>query len=106
MGITEKSMAGNAEWLEAKSKEEGVTSTASGLMYKVLKSGDAAGPSPSVSTPCLCHYHGTLTNGTVFDSSENRGTPIEFAPNQVLLTWEGATYLLRPREGATYLPDG
>merc|ERR1711865_975770 len=77
MGRSRKSMAGNAEWLEAKSKEEGVTSTASGLMYKVLKSGDATGPSPSVSTPCLCHYHGTLTNGTVFDSSENRGNAVD-----------------------------
>merc|ERR1712086_454860 len=90
-----KTMAGNAEWLEAKSKEEGVTSTASGLMYKVLKSGDAAGPSPSVSTPCLCHYHGTLTNGTVFDSSENRGTPIEFAPNQVIGAWTEAMQLMK-----------
>merc|ERR1711907_908964 len=88
-------MSGNAEWLESKAKEEGVISLPSGLMYKVLKSGDGAGPSPSASTPCLCHYHGTLTNGTVFDSSEGRQQPITFAPNQVIKAWTEAMQIMK-----------
>ena len=50
------------------------------------------GAKPLVSTPCSCHYEGTLIDGTVFDSSYKRGTPSTFAPNQVIKArgWRGA----------------
>ena len=54
----------------------------SGLMYKVLQEGTGL-VSPTANTPCACHYHGTLINGDVFDSSVQRGSPTTFAPNQV-----------------------
>ena len=85
----------NEEWLAAKAKEEGVIVLDSGLMYKVLQEGPAGGQSPTASTPCSCHYHGTLTNGTVFDSSVNRGEPTTFAPNQVIKAWTEAMQLMK-----------
>ena len=50
---------------------------------QVLKSGPEDGPQPAASTPCSCHYKGTLMDGTEFDSSYSRGEPTTFAPNQV-----------------------
>mmetsp|Transcript_54329 Transcript_54329/g.90146 ORF Transcript_54329/g.90146 Transcript_54329/m.90146 type:complete len:138 (+) Transcript_54329:25-438(+) len=87
-------MPNNTEWLAAKGKEDGVTTLPSGLMYKVLKEG-AGGPSPQADTPCSCHYHGTLIDGTVFDSSVNRGSPTTFAPNQVIKAWTEAMQLMK-----------
>ena len=56
-------------WLAANAQEEGVTTLASGLQYKVLqRSADASPKSPLKDTPCECHYRGTLMDGTEFDS--------------------------------------
>jgi len=49
---------------------------------------------PTVSTPCLCHYAGTLIDGTKFDSSYDRGEPTQFAPNQVIRGWTEAMQLM------------
>lgn len=67
---------------------------------------NASGKTPLVSTPCACHYAGTLTDGTEFDSSYKRGSPTTFAPNQVIKGWTEAMQLMR--EGDTwelYLPS-
>ena len=80
-------------WLEAKGAEPGVVTLASGLMYKVLREGDGDSH-PHVGTSCECHYEGKLTDGTVFDSSYERGSPTSFAPNQVIKGWTEAMQLM------------
>lgn len=69
-------------WLEANAKKDGVVTLPSGLQYKIIEAG--SGAKPLASTPCSCHYEGSLMDGTVFDSSFKRGTPSTFAPNQVI----------------------
>ena len=71
-----------------------MASLPSGLLYKVLKEGPSGGNPPKADTPCSCHYHGTLIDGTVFDSSVNRGEPTTFAPNQVIKAWTEAMQLM------------
>ncbi|GLX83382.1 FKBP-type peptidyl-prolyl cis-trans isomerase [Thalassotalea eurytherma] len=66
--------------------EEGVIETASGLQYKVLQKGDGE-QHPTATDKVQVHYHGTLLNGTVFDSSVDRGEPISFGLNQVISGW-------------------
>ncbi|MCB1708575.1 MAG: FKBP-type peptidyl-prolyl cis-trans isomerase, partial [Halioglobus sp.] len=63
-------------FLEANAARECVTTTASGLQYEVLETGDGASPGPKSNV--VTHYHGTLVDGTVFDSSVERGEPAEF----------------------------
>jgi FKBP-type peptidyl-prolyl cis-trans isomerase len=84
------------KWLEDRAAEDGVVKTPSGLLYKVITEGSGtARPGPTDS--CSIHYHGTLPNGTVFDSSYDRGGPIRFAVNQVVKGWMEA--LLMMHEG-------
>lgn len=66
-------------------KEEGATKSASGLAYKVIKEG--TGATPSAEDIVEVHYHGTLTDGTVFDSSVERGKTISFPLNRVIKGW-------------------
>merc|ERR1711892_1288705 len=80
-------------WLDAKATEAGVVTLDSGLMYKIVKSGDGQ-HHPKVSTPCECHYKGTFTDGKTFDSSYDRGEPTTFAPNQVIKGWTEAMQLM------------
>jgi FKBP-type peptidyl-prolyl cis-trans isomerase FklB len=75
---------------------EDVVSLASGLQYRILRSGPADGPHPTPSSPCECHYKGTLTDGTEFDSSYRRGKPSTFTPNRVVPGWTEALQLMRP----------
>lgn len=77
--IGEKFLAENA-------KKEGVITLESGLQYMVLKEGDGA--SPSATDKVKTHYHGTLVDGTVFDSSVERGEPISFPVNGVIQAWQ------------------
>jgi FKBP-type peptidyl-prolyl cis-trans isomerase len=74
------------EFLAQNKLKEGVVTTASGLQYKILKKGDGRFH-PTVNAPCMCHYEGTLLDGTEFDSSYKRGEPTSFAPNQVIKGW-------------------
>lgn len=74
------------KYLEENKSKEGVIVLESGLQYKVLQAGDGDFH-PAVDTPCLCHYQGTLIDGTQFDSSYDRGSPTTFAPNQVIKGW-------------------
>lgn len=73
-----------------------VTTTASGLQYEVLQSGDSSGTSPRATDTVLAHYEGRLINGNVFDSSIARGEPTEFALNQVIPGWTEGLQLMKP----------
>ena len=80
------------KFLEENKKRQGVTTTESGLQYEVIKTGD--GPKPAATDKVKTHYHGTLTNGTVFDSSVDRGEPVEFPVNGVIKGWTEALQLM------------
>ncbi|MEO5572273.1 MAG: FKBP-type peptidyl-prolyl cis-trans isomerase [Bacteroidia bacterium] len=73
-------------------KKEGVKTTASGLQYQIMKEG--TGPKPALTDKVSVHYHGTLIDGTVFDSSVQRGQPAEFGVNQVIPGWTEALQLM------------
>lgn len=82
------------KYLEENKSKPGVITLESGLQYKVLEEG-TGNYHPAVDSPCLCHYEGKLIDGTVFDSSYERGDPITFAPNQVIKGWtEAMTQLM------------
>ncbi|MEN3940618.1 FKBP-type peptidyl-prolyl cis-trans isomerase [Prosthecobacter sp. SYSU 5D2] len=84
----------------------GVVTTASGLQYRVLKSGPAGGRSPTFFDSVMVHYHGTLTNGTVFDSSMERGQPATFGVGQVIAGWTEALKLMKPGDKwQLYIPS-
>lgn len=88
-GTNEEGLA----FLAANKDKPGVVTLPSGLQYKVLTKGK--GPShPTVDSPCSCHYEGKLIDGTVFDSSYDRGSPTTFAPNQVIKGWTEAMQLM------------
>jgi len=93
------------DFLIKNGKEEGVVTTPSGLQYKVVESGPAGGTSPDSNDLVSVHYEGTLTDGTVFDSSFGRGSPAVFAPDQVVKGWTEALQLMRPGdEWYLYVP--
>ena len=83
--------AGKA-YLEENSKKDGVTVTKSGLQYEVLTVGE--GEVPGLTEKVKTHYHGTLIDGTVFDSSYDRGQPAEFPVNGVIAGWTEALQLM------------
>ena len=80
------------EFLHINKGRAGVVELPSGLQYQVLKQGNGA--KPSVTDKVKCHYHGTLINGTVFDSSVQRGQPAVFGVNQVIPGWVEALQLM------------
>ena len=80
------------EFLEKNKEKDGVTTTASGLQYEVITMGD--GEKPSATDRVKTHYHGTLIDGTVFDSSVERGEPISFGLNQVIKGWTEGLQLM------------
>lgn len=89
-------MDSGKEFLEANAKKPGVKVTASGLQYRVIEPG--AGPKPqSGNAEVEVHYRGTLTDGTVFDSSYDRGESITFFLNRVIEGWS---------EGLQLMPTG
>lgn len=103
MSLFEKLSKHKAEKAEATLKEgeefllqnknrPGVQSTPSGLQYEVLTEGN--GPKPTATDKVKCHYHGTLLDGTVFDSSVNRGQPATFPLNMVIKGWTEALQLM------------
>lgn len=80
------------EFLKENAKKEGVTTLDSGLQYEVVETGDGA--QPSNASTVRVHYHGTLLNGAVFDSSYQRGEPAEFPVNGVIAGWTEALQLM------------
>jgi FKBP-type peptidyl-prolyl cis-trans isomerase FklB len=100
----EKNLKEGEAFLTANAKKEGVKTTASGLQYRVSKSG--AGKSPKATDSVKVHYHGTLIDGTVFDSSIERGMPITFAVNGVIAGWTEALQLMKEGDKWTlYIPS-
>ncbi len=86
------------KYLAENAKKEGVVVLPSGLQYLVLKEG--TGKKPAATDSVKCHYEGMLTDGTLFDSSLQRGEPATFALNQVIKGWTEGLQLMK--EGAKY----
>jgi len=86
------------QYLAQNAKNEGVIALPSGLQYKVLREGD--GRKPKTTDQVVCHYEGFLIDGTVFDSSYQRGEPATFPLNQVITGWTEGLQLMQ--EGAKY----
>jgi FKBP-type peptidyl-prolyl cis-trans isomerase FklB len=80
------------KWLADNTKKDGVKVTESGLQYQVMKAG--TGAKPTAESKVTVHYHGTLLNGTVFDSSVDRGKPASFGLNQVIKGWTEGVQLM------------
>ena len=100
--LAQKAQSANVEagqkFLAENAKREGVVTTATGLQYEVLAEG--SGDSPKETDQVTVHYHGTLIDGTVFDSSVERGQPATFPVNGVIPGWVEALQLMKP--GAKY----
>ncbi|MFN4882411.1 MAG: FKBP-type peptidyl-prolyl cis-trans isomerase [Bacteroidota bacterium] len=79
-------------FLESNKNKPGVIVLPSGLQYEIITEG--SGVKPTATQTVTCHYHGTLTNGTVFDSSVKRGAPASFPLNRVISGWTEALQLM------------
>jgi FKBP-type peptidyl-prolyl cis-trans isomerase FklB len=90
--ITANKLEGQA-FLDANAKKEGVISLPSGLQYKVLVQGESD-HKPTLYNNVTCHYHGTLINGEVFDSSVARRQPATFPLNAVIQGWQEGVQLM------------
>jgi FKBP-type peptidyl-prolyl cis-trans isomerase FklB len=90
----EKNIEEGRSFLEKNKTEAGVITTASGLQYKVLANG-SGGVSPKNTDTVVVHYKGTLIDGTVFDSSIDRGEPVTFPVNGVIPGWTEALQLMK-----------
>jgi FKBP-type peptidyl-prolyl cis-trans isomerase FklB len=89
----DKNLEEGRKFLEENGKREGVVTLENGLQYEVLKSG--TGPSPKATDKVTVHYHGTKIDGTVFDSSVERGQPATFPVNGVIQGWVEALQLMK-----------
>jgi len=96
--MSDIALAKGEKFLEENAKKDGVTVTASGLQYQVITPG--TGKSPSATDTVEVHYEGTLIDGTVFDSSYQRKSTIEFPLNRVIAGWTEGVQLMQ--EGAKY----
>ncbi|PSU27352.1 peptidylprolyl isomerase [Photobacterium phosphoreum] len=92
------------EFLAANKLKEGVQTTASGLQYLVLQPGTGT-EHPKATDTVTVHYHGTLLNGTVFDSSVDRGEKISFPLNRVIKGWtEGLQHMVVGEKVRFFIP--
>lgn len=90
--MAEKQAKAGQEFLAENAKKEGVVALPSGLQYEVISEG--SGDKPAVTDTVKTHYHGTLIDGTVFDSSVERGEPISFPLNGVIKGWTEGLQLM------------
>jgi len=96
--------AKGAAFLEANKKKEGVFATPTGLQYKIVKQGEGEHPKPT--DVVKVHYHGTLIDGTVFDSSVQRNEPATFPLNRVIPGWtEGVQLMTKGAKYIFYIPS-
>ena len=91
--VAAEALAAGQQFLSENGARDGVTTLDSGLQYEVLSAGPG-GASPGVSDAVLAHYHGTLIDGAIFDSSVDRGEPAQFALAQVIPGWTEALQLM------------
>lgn len=91
-GAGKANMEEGQQFLAENRKKEGIEETASGLQFTILKTGD--GELPTLTDQVKCHYHGTLIDGTVFDSSVERGQPAVFPVNGVIQGWVEALQMM------------
>nr|WP_268802338.1 FKBP-type peptidyl-prolyl cis-trans isomerase [Amphiplicatus metriothermophilus] len=93
------------KFLEENARRPGVKTTESGLQYEVLAEGPAGGASPTDADIVRVHYEGRLIDGTLFDSSHERGEPAEFPLAQVIPGWtEGVQLMSEGDKFKLYLP--
>jgi len=91
------------DFLSANKSKEGVVELESGLQYEVLVAG--SGEKPLAHNEVTCHYHGTLIDGTIFDSSVQRGQPASFPLNMVIKGWtEGLQLMPTGSKWRFYIP--
>ena len=90
--MLEKNKQEGEKFLAENKKKDNVVELPSGLQYEVITEGDGA--IPTATDTVQCHYHGTLINGTVFDSSVQRGEPAVFGVTQVIKGWVEALQLM------------
>lgn len=83
------------QFLVDNAERDGVVTTDSGLQYLVLEEGEADAASPGATDTVNVHYHGTLTDGTVFDSSVDRGSPMDLQLNRVIAGWTEGIQLMQ-----------
>ena len=88
----QEAIAAGKKFLAENAEKAGITVLESGLQYEVLVEG--SGPQPKATDKVTTHYHGTLIDGTVFDSSVDRGSPASFPVNGVILGWQEALQLM------------
>jgi FKBP-type peptidyl-prolyl cis-trans isomerase len=91
-----RNQAAAAEFLERNGHEKGVTTTASGLQYKIITPGDRKAPAVGPIDEVTVQYRGTLLDGTEFDSTYTRGAPMPFTVNRVIPGWQEALVLMKP----------
>lgn len=93
-----------AAWLEKNKTKSGVKTTATGLQYEIIKTGDGA--LPIATDTITVHYHGTLTDGTIFDSSVDRGQPIDYCVKDFIPGWiEALTMMPVGSKWKLYVPS-
>ncbi len=103
-GAEEHLLAGQT-FLSENANNEGVITTESGLQYLVLEQG-TGDVHPAAKDKVRVHYHGTLLDGSVFDSSVDRGQPIDFGLSQVIKGWtEGLQYMVEGEKTRLFIPS-
>ena len=104
-GKAKENIKQGRDFLEQNKSAEGVQTTGSGLQYKVLEPGTGT-VHPTARDRVKVHYHGTLIDGTVFDSSVDRGEPITFGLNQVIPGWtEGLQLMVEGEKTRLFIPS-
>jgi FKBP-type peptidyl-prolyl cis-trans isomerase FklB len=99
----EANLKAGEQFLEENGKKPGVVVLASGLQYEIITEG--TGSKPSAKNKVTCHYHGTLIDGTVFDSSVQRGQPATFPLNMVIKGWtEGLQLMTQGSKWRFFIP--
>jgi len=91
--VSQENIKVGKEYLDFNKTQEGVSETESGLQYQILSKGEGE-VHPTRTSKVKVHYHGTLIDGTVFDSSVDRGQPISFGLNQVISGWTEGVQLM------------
>jgi FKBP-type peptidyl-prolyl cis-trans isomerase len=104
-GDAGKNLAAAKAWMANNAKQPGVVTLPSGVQYKIVRSGAAAGAHPRPQDWVKIHYEGKLANGEVFDSSYERGVPASFVLGDLIPAWVEGLQRMRPGdEWILYVP--